>query len=92
MEPVELTKQVTHLESETIERADGTFATVSIYFSEEVSRHLVGAMEFTWATHSGMTMKQVTNWAPLEQYETEAEARAIYQALLEKYSKRSGDK
>ncbi|MDB5236997.1 MAG: hypothetical protein JWL88_99 [Parcubacteria group bacterium] len=87
MEP-ELTKPVTHLQSETLELSGGTSATVSLYFSEEVGRFLVGAMEFTWATHSGMSMKQVTNWAPLEQYETEAEARQIFDALIEKYSKR----
>jgi hypothetical protein len=80
----ELTKPVTHLQSETLELSDGTVATVSLYFSEEVSKFLVGAMEFTWATK----MKQVTNWSPLEQYETEAEARSIFDALIAKYSKR----
>jgi hypothetical protein len=84
----ELTKPVTHLQSETLELSDGTVATVSLYFSEEVSKFLVGAMEFTWATNSGMKMKQVTNWSPLEQYETEAEARSIFDALIAKYSKR----
>ena len=87
MEP-ELTKPVTHIESKTIELADGSSATVSRYFSKEVSKHLVGAMEFTWATHSGMDMKQITNWSPLEQYATEEEAQKIYDALVAKYSQR----